>query len=74
VFPVRYDLNSYILFRRNSVFKGLNMIDPIPISVLVQYTSVHAHCWADISISINTFLGMWSADKYLKVQCSLSVV
>jgi hypothetical protein len=23
VFPVRYDLNSYILFRRNSVFKGL---------------------------------------------------
>jgi hypothetical protein len=23
VFPVRYELNSYILFRRNSVFKGL---------------------------------------------------
>jgi hypothetical protein len=23
VFPVRYELNSYILFRRNSVFKEL---------------------------------------------------
>jgi hypothetical protein len=23
MFPVRYELNSYILFRRNSVFKGL---------------------------------------------------
>jgi hypothetical protein len=23
VFPVRYELNSYILFRRNFVFKGL---------------------------------------------------
>jgi hypothetical protein len=23
VFPVRYELNSYILFRRNSAFKGL---------------------------------------------------
>jgi hypothetical protein len=23
VFPVRYELNLYILFRRNSVFKGL---------------------------------------------------
>jgi hypothetical protein len=25
VFPVRYELNSYILFRRNSVFKGLRV-------------------------------------------------
>jgi hypothetical protein len=24
MFPVRYELNSYILFRRNFVFKGLN--------------------------------------------------
>jgi hypothetical protein len=23
MFPVRYELNSYILFKRNSVFKGL---------------------------------------------------
>jgi hypothetical protein len=23
VFPVRYELNSYIIIRRNSVFKGL---------------------------------------------------
>jgi hypothetical protein len=23
VFPVRYELDSYIVFRRNSVFKGL---------------------------------------------------
>jgi hypothetical protein len=23
VFPVRYELDSYILFRRNSVFKGI---------------------------------------------------
>jgi hypothetical protein len=26
VFPVRYEPNSYILFRRNSVFKGLSKI------------------------------------------------
>jgi hypothetical protein len=26
MFPVRYELNSYILFRRNSVFKGLTKI------------------------------------------------
>jgi hypothetical protein len=26
VFPVRYELNLYILFKRNSVFKGLNQI------------------------------------------------
>jgi hypothetical protein len=26
VFPVRYELNSYILFRRNSVFKGLKKV------------------------------------------------
>jgi hypothetical protein len=26
VFPVRYELNSYILFRRNSVFKGLSRV------------------------------------------------
>jgi hypothetical protein len=25
VFPVRYELNSYILFRRISVFKGLKV-------------------------------------------------
>jgi hypothetical protein len=25
VFPVRYELNSYIKFRRNSVFKGLTL-------------------------------------------------
>jgi hypothetical protein len=27
VFPVRYELDSYRLFRRNSVFKGLNRLD-----------------------------------------------
>jgi hypothetical protein len=26
MFPVRYELNSYILFRRNSVFKGLKLL------------------------------------------------
>jgi hypothetical protein len=26
VFPVRYELNLYMLFRRNSVFKGLSRI------------------------------------------------
>jgi hypothetical protein len=26
VFPVRYELNSYILFRRNFVFKGLSIL------------------------------------------------
>jgi hypothetical protein len=28
VFPVRYGLDLYILFRRNSVFKGLNISSP----------------------------------------------
>jgi hypothetical protein len=35
VFPVRHELNSYILFRRNSVFKGL-------ISSIHFLTYVHA--------------------------------
>jgi hypothetical protein len=26
VFPVRYELNSYILFGRDSVFKGLTLM------------------------------------------------
>jgi hypothetical protein len=26
MFPVRYELNSYIFCRRNSVFKGLNIV------------------------------------------------
>jgi hypothetical protein len=26
VFPVRYELDSYILFKRNSVFKWLNKL------------------------------------------------
>jgi hypothetical protein len=26
VFPVRYEINSYILFRRNSVYKGLTKV------------------------------------------------
>jgi hypothetical protein len=27
VFPVRYELNSYILFGRDSVFKGLILVN-----------------------------------------------
>jgi hypothetical protein len=27
VFPVRYELNLYMLFRRNSVFKGLSKLN-----------------------------------------------
>jgi hypothetical protein len=34
VFPVRYELKFYIIFRRNSVFKGLNII-----SLLIFRTS-----------------------------------
>jgi hypothetical protein len=29
VFPVRYGLNSYILFRENAIFKGLNGLAPL---------------------------------------------
>jgi hypothetical protein len=39
------------------------MTDPIPIPVLVQYTSVSDHFSADISMQINIFLGMWSAGE-----------
>jgi hypothetical protein len=33
VFPVRYGLNSYILFRINSVFKGLSKVLTVKITV-----------------------------------------
>jgi hypothetical protein len=32
VFPVRYELNFYISFRRNSVFKELITLLPVPAS------------------------------------------
>jgi hypothetical protein len=39
MFPVRYELNSYIIFRRNSVFKGLiRYIEEINNADLVYFT------------------------------------
>jgi hypothetical protein len=35
VLPVRYELNSYILFRRNSVFKGLKKLFSVFETVIV---------------------------------------
>jgi hypothetical protein len=32
VFPVRYELDSYILFRRNSVVKGLMHLFLLPVT------------------------------------------
>jgi hypothetical protein len=44
MFPVGYELNSYILFRRNSVFKGLITLIYSTISDLhtFQFTVAHA--------------------------------
>jgi hypothetical protein len=36
VFPVRYELDSYILFRRNSVFKGLKQVVHIVTTVFLK--------------------------------------
>jgi hypothetical protein len=33
VFPVRYELNLYVLFRRNSVFKGVTLSLKVPRAV-----------------------------------------
>jgi hypothetical protein len=45
VFPVRYELNLYILIRRNSVFKGLSYVRD---SRLEQnyYSGMGRHCLA----------------------------
>jgi hypothetical protein len=42
VFPVRYGLDLYILFRRNSVFKGLiHKADIKLLSMSVHFLDVH---------------------------------
>jgi hypothetical protein len=35
--PVRYELNVYILFRRNSVFKGLNNLLSLKLITKIAY-------------------------------------
>jgi hypothetical protein len=40
VFPVRYELNFYIVFRRNSVFKGLKIPNGSPQSLQRNFTRV----------------------------------
>jgi hypothetical protein len=37
MFPVRYELNFYILFRRNSVFKGLILF----VGIIAIYSENH---------------------------------
>jgi hypothetical protein len=41
VFPVRYELSFYILFRRHSVFKGLN--DKFKLTTYEQYIYVYSN-------------------------------
>jgi hypothetical protein len=41
VFPVRYELNLYMLFRRNSVFKGLTIT--FSKKIVVMSTAYVAH-------------------------------
>jgi hypothetical protein len=40
VFPVRYELNSYISFRRNPVFTGLSVCHIITICALTSIFSL----------------------------------
>jgi hypothetical protein len=49
VFPVRYELNSYILFRGNSAFKGLSWYFVVS---LVVYLNIHAVTSNYIKISL----------------------
>jgi hypothetical protein len=44
VFPVRYEMDLYILFRRNSVFKGLSGFDLSASSVLNLIQTIFKHC------------------------------
>jgi ABC-type microcin C transport system permease subunit YejE len=46
VFPVRYELNVYILFGRNSVFKGLsksNVYNSMPLDYVNPASQLAAH-------------------------------
>jgi hypothetical protein len=50
VFPVRYELNSYILFRRNSVLKGLmkrkyETRELVALCTYVSYVSLYFICF-----------------------------
>jgi hypothetical protein len=41
MFPVKYELNSYILFRRNFVFKGLNKVVIVSVYWETERNNVH---------------------------------
>jgi hypothetical protein len=41
VFPVRYELNFYILFRRNSVFKGLRRPWDDAVEIYLEVLRLH---------------------------------
>jgi hypothetical protein len=62
VFPVRYELNSYILFRRNTVFKGLMYIKTEENNYLSKVVFFHSA----------TFQRTWIRNKN-RCNCLLSI-
>jgi hypothetical protein len=46
VFPVRYELNFYILFRRNSVFKGLLAYKLTSLYLTLLFSLVDWFCYS----------------------------
>jgi hypothetical protein len=46
MFPVRYELNLYILFRRNSVFKGLIMLFQLSIGYNMNQNEGFGKRWS----------------------------
>jgi hypothetical protein len=54
VFPVRYELNSYILFRRHSVFKGLIGIQTLLYWAVILFVRIHTRKRIHMIISLGT--------------------
>jgi hypothetical protein len=54
MFPVRYELNFYIVFRRNSVFKGLISISwlfsSVAIFVFLFHSILCSYCSLDVHL------------------------
>jgi hypothetical protein len=53
MFPLRYELNSYILFRRNPVFKGLITETTLPYLLPIftcRQTSLLSNCFSVLAV------------------------
>jgi hypothetical protein len=51
VFPVRYGLSVYILFRKNLIFKGLNIVSKSTVKIMA---TVQIFCVLCIKFKLST--------------------